>query len=103
MSLLSKLFGKSEPQAPVLEVYKDFRIFPEPIKDGTQFRISARIEKTVEDGVKSHHMIRADTVGSAEKADDASVAKVKVLIDKLSLIHVNLTEILFFRPFEAVV
>lgn len=82
MSLLSKLFGKSEPPAPVAEVYKDFRIFAEPMKDGSQFRISARIEKSFGDEVKSHHMIRADTVGSADAAAEASVAKARALIDQ---------------------
>ena len=46
MSLFSRLFGGSggTPE-PEPEVYKDFRIFPEPQADSGGFRIAGRIEK----------------------------------------------------------
>ena len=63
MSLLSRLFGGPTPQAPESEpeIYKDFRIFAEPIKEGGGFRVAARIEKETDGRVRSHHMVRADT------------------------------------------
>ena len=48
MNLLSRLFGKSTPTAPAAVaavLHKDFRIYPQPIKEGGVFRIAARIEK----------------------------------------------------------
>ena len=47
MSLLSRLFGGSATPKPELkpEIYKDFRIFADPAKEGSRFRITARIEK----------------------------------------------------------
>ena len=85
-SFLSRLFGKSEPAAakgaePIL--HNDFRIFPDPIKEGAVFRIAARVEKTIDGTVKTHHLIRADTRSSAEEATDASIAKAKQAIDQL--------------------
>ena len=85
-SFLSRLFGKSAPAAPpVVEpvVHNDFRIFPDPIKEGIGFRIAARIEKTFGDEVKTHQLIRADTRASLDEASEASVAKAKQAIDQL--------------------
>jgi hypothetical protein len=85
-SFLSRLFGKTAPKTastadPVL--HNDFRIFPAPIKDGSVFRIAARIEKTIDGEVKIHQLIRADTRNSVEEATEASVAKAKQAIDQL--------------------
>ena len=79
MSLLSKLFGKSEPKAPESVEHEGFKITPEPMRDGSQFRLSALIEK---DG-KTHHLIRADTLASAEAANEAAIAKAKQVIDQM--------------------
>lgn len=78
MSLLSKLFGKSAPKTPDPVTYEGFTITPQPMPEGHVFRLSALIEK---DG-KSHHLIRADTLPSAEAANEAAIEKAKQVIDQ---------------------
>ncbi len=83
MSLFSKLFGGGGAKpAKEPEVYKDFRIFPEPQSGAGGFRIAARIEKEVGGETKTHHLLRADTVQSAEEAETFSIRKAKQLIDE---------------------
>ncbi len=82
MSFLKKLFGlgaapKSEP-----EIYRDYRIFPEPINEGSSFRVAARIEKEIDGDIKNHQMIRADTYATQDMALDATLTKAKQLIDQ---------------------
>ena len=85
MSLFSKLFGGSggggAKPAEAVE-YQGCKIFPEPIAEGGQHRIAARIEKEIDGETKSHYLIRADTLMDAEAAVEASVTKAKVLIDQ---------------------
>ena len=84
MSLLKKLFGgSSAPKEPQAELYEGFRIRPEPIQDSGGFRIAARIEKDVNGELKTHHLIRADVLHTAEQAAEASVLKAKALIDQM--------------------
>ncbi|MEM9032842.1 MAG: HlyU family transcriptional regulator [Pseudomonadota bacterium] len=83
MSLFSKLFGGGGSSEPEPVMHEGFAIFAEPAKDGSGYRIAARIEKEVGGAVKSHMLIRADTVGSLDEAVDASVAKAKRVIDEL--------------------
>lgn len=83
MSLLSRLFGKPEPKAPEAILHKDYRIFPEPVKDGATYRIAARIEKDIGGHTKTHHLIRADTRNTLDEANEASVLKAKQAIDQL--------------------
>ncbi len=83
MNFLRRLFGKSDPAAPQAILHKDFRIYPEPIKEGASFRIAARVEKDVDGAVKVHQLIRADTRTSHDEAVEASVAKAKQAIDQL--------------------
>jgi hypothetical protein len=86
MNFLSRLFGKSEPKAakaPEPILYKDCRIFAQPIKDGGVFRIAARIEKDFGAETKTHNLIRADTRTSLDEAVDASADKAKQAIDQL--------------------
>lgn len=75
----SRIFGGggSAPAAEPVS-YKDFAIHPEPIREGDQYRISARIEK---DG-KEHKLIRADTISDHAQAVDASIGKAKQMIDE---------------------
>ncbi|MGV6847709.1 MAG: HlyU family transcriptional regulator [Marinibacterium sp.] len=93
MSILSKLFGgarggsgadngagETSPAAP--QMHDGFSIHPDPIRDGNQWRISARIEKEVGGTIQRHHMVRADTLQSHEAAAEASLAKAKMLIDQ---------------------
>lgn len=86
-SFLSRLFGKSTPPEPAKNaepiLHNDFRIFPDPIKEGSVYRIAARIEKTVEGQVKTHQLIRADTRSTMDEATEASVAKARQAIDQL--------------------
>lgn len=84
MSWLSRIFGgsgavKSEPEAVE---YKGFSIYPEPISEGGNFRISARIEKTVDGAEKVHQLIRSDTLNGLEVAVEASIGKAKQMIDE---------------------
>jgi hypothetical protein len=83
MSLLSRLFGGGGPKpAKEPEVHKDFRIYPEPQSGAGGFRLAARIEKEIGGETKVHHMIRADTIQSAEEAEAFSIRKAKQLIDE---------------------
>ena len=83
MNFLSRLFGKSEPAAPTAILHKDFRIFPQPIKDGAAFRIAARVEKDIGGEVRVHQLIRADTRATLDEATEASTMKAKQAIDQL--------------------
>ncbi|MBC7740097.1 MAG: hypothetical protein H7245_23440 [Candidatus Saccharibacteria bacterium] len=85
MNLLSRLFGKPSASAkpPEVILHDDFRIFPEPIKEGAVFRIAARIEKDFGAGVRTHNLIRADTCSSADEARESSIQKAKQAIDQL--------------------
>lgn len=78
MSLLSKLFGKSQPKVTEGIAYKDYTITPQPMPAEGAFRLSAIIEK---DG-KTHHLIRADTLASEEAANEAAIEKAKQVIDQ---------------------
>ena len=84
MSILSRLFGggKGSVSEPAAEEYDGFRIFAEPMKDGSKFRIAARIERDVGGETKVHQLIRADTLESHEAAVTASSAKAKQVIDE---------------------
>jgi hypothetical protein len=86
MNFLSRLFGKSEPRAakaPEAILYKDCRIFPQPIQEGGVFRIAARIEKDFGGEIKTHNLIRADTRTSMDEAVGASADKARMAIDQL--------------------
>ena len=83
MGWLSKLFGGGAESAPAekpgtSEEYKGFKVTPKPIREGSQYRISARIEK---DG-RVHELIRADTVGSLDDATAMSLGKARQVIDE---------------------
>ena len=80
MPFWSRLFGSSSPDpAPAKgEEYKGFRITPTPIREGGQYRVSARIEK----GERTHTLIRADTMASPDEATAISLAKARQVIDE---------------------
>ncbi len=86
MSIFSRLFGGSGGGAskPASEPvsYEGFAIFPEPIAEGGQHRVAARIEKDIDGETKVHRLIRADTISDHQAAVDASTAKAKQLIDE---------------------
>ena len=83
MSLLSRLFGKTEPKAPEPVLYKEFRIFPGPIREAAGHRVAARIEKGFPGGGKVHQMGRADTLGALDGATALSLSKAKSAVDQL--------------------
>lgn len=78
MKFLSKLFAKPPAPAPEPVTHNGFTITPKPMPEGSQFRLSALVEK---DG-KTHHLIRADVLGSEGAANEAAIAKAKQLIDQ---------------------
>jgi hypothetical protein len=83
MAWFSKLFGGKSAEAAAAtpgasEEYKGFKVTPKPIREGSQYRIAARIEK---DG-RVHELIRADTVGSPDEAISLSLGKARQVIDE---------------------
>ncbi len=83
MNLISRLFSKPVAKTPDPILHKDCRIFPQPVKDGAGYRVSARIEKDFGPTVKTHTLIRADTCMSLEEATETSTAKARQAIDQL--------------------
>lgn len=83
MSLLKRLFGGSDSPEPEPELYNGFAITPTPIAEGNVYRISAKIEKEIEGEIKTHTLIRADTIGGLEAATEASLDKARQVIDSL--------------------
>ncbi len=86
MSFLKKLFGggggsNTPPSAPA-ETHKGYTIYAEPVKDGGSWRIGARIEKEIDGEVKSHFMMRADTLQDFDTAAKASMDKARMLVDQ---------------------
>lgn len=85
MSLLSRLFGGGGgPAKPrhAVETYKDFTITPDPMREGSRFRIRAHVAKDIGGETKSHTLIRADTLEDEQSAVTASVGKARQLIDE---------------------
>ncbi|MCL3881167.1 HlyU family transcriptional regulator [Marivita sp. GX14005] len=85
MSLLKRLFGSRDGATPTTapaEEHKGFTIHPDPINEGGRWRIGARIEKETGGEIKTHRMIRADTLESRAAAVDASLGKARMLIDQ---------------------
>ncbi|PSL20019.1 HlyU family transcriptional regulator [Shimia abyssi] len=87
MSFLKKLFGGTggggeSAQAAEPVDYKGFAIYPEPIKEGGVFRVSARIEKNIDGELRSQRLVRADTVNVKDDAMQAGVTKSKQVIDE---------------------
>jgi len=85
MSFLKKLFGGGQPQAAQGVDHAGFTIFAQPQRDGSVYRIAARIERDVDGTTKTHQMIRADTLQDESDAKAASVAKAKQIIDEQGL------------------
>ncbi|MCT8160485.1 HlyU family transcriptional regulator [Pseudoruegeria sp. SHC-113] len=82
MSLFSKLFsGGAKPEAKPVE-HKGFDIFPDLKAEGGKYRLSARIEKTIDGQRKSATVIRADVFDNREQAESVSIAKAKQVIDE---------------------
>ncbi|MCV2873605.1 HlyU family transcriptional regulator [Defluviimonas sp. WL0050] len=84
MSWLSRLFSGSNGDEPKPEPvdHNGFHIFVDPIKESAGFRVAARIEKEIGGEVRTHRMVRADTVATAEAAAEMTLRKAKSLIDQ---------------------
>lgn len=84
MSFFKKLFGGGDAAKPDAkpEEYEGFKIFATPIREGTKWRVSARIEKEVAGAVKVHELIRADTLDGEDAAIEASIRKARQVIDE---------------------
>lgn len=87
MSILSRLFGgkgggSAETSAePVL--HEGYRIFAEPVKEASGWRLNARIEKEIAGETKVHQLIRADTFDGKDAAIEATIAKAHQVIDQM--------------------
>ena len=87
MSILSRLFGggggggKAAPEAEP-EMHEGFRIYADPMKEGSRWRVAARIEKEVGGETKTHRLIRADVLDDREAAVAASLGKARQVIDE---------------------
>ena len=86
MSILSRLFGGGsqkdpEPQQEP-ELYKGYDINAEPVRDGTHWRVAARIEREVDGELRVHHMVRADVIADREVAAAQSIRKARQMIDE---------------------
>ncbi len=62
--------------------YKGYTIRPASRRQGSQWLTVGVISKTVDEDVKEHHFIRADTYGTKQDADACSVLKAKQIIDE---------------------
>ncbi|WP_299368354.1 HlyU family transcriptional regulator [uncultured Tateyamaria sp.] len=82
MSFLKKLFGGGATETQKSEAYDGFAITPTPQREGTQYRIGARIEKEIGGQVHTHNLVRADTMADQDEAAAASIAKAKQMIDE---------------------
>ena len=78
MALFSRLFGGGSEPPPEPETYKGFAITPTPVKEGSRYRLSAKIEK---DGA-IQEIVRADVFEDLETANDISIRKAKQVIDE---------------------
>jgi hypothetical protein len=53
------------------------------MKEPDGYRLAARVEKEIGDEVKSHRLIRADVLHTADQAAEAAVGKAKSMIDQM--------------------
>lgn len=89
--MLKKLFGglfggsTTQPAAPTSEPveYRGYLIYPEPQREGSQFRLAGRIVKPQGDDALAHPFIRADLVPTQTLAEELMLDKAKRLIDQL--------------------
>lgn len=87
MSILSRLFGGKGGDTAKTSVepivHEGYRIFAEPVKEASGWRLNARIEKEIGGETKVHHLIRADTFDSKETAIEVTLTKAQQVIDQM--------------------
>lgn len=74
--------GAKAPAEARPESYKGFDIIAEPKRQGSGWVTAGIIRKTVEDELKEHRFVRADTHSSREDADAFSIRKAQQIIDE---------------------
>ena len=83
--LWSRLFGGAKAVAETAEHpsvdYKGFRIRPSPYRANGQYQ-TAGIIQTLEEPVREHRFVRAETHPSAEAAANFAIVKAKQIIDE---------------------
>jgi hypothetical protein len=82
--LLSRLFGKAEPPAPVEQPsveYKGYRITPSPYPSNGQYQ-TAGVIRSLAEPAREHRFIRAETHPSIDSAASFAVIKAKQIIDE---------------------
>ena len=83
--LFRALFGSTSAEATSSTTvepieHEGFLIYPEPQREGGQYRVAGRICKSIDGELKSHHFIRSDLCGSREQANELMVDKAKNFI-----------------------
>ncbi|QLF70263.1 transcriptional activator HlyU [Peteryoungia desertarenae] len=71
-------------QAPLADpqTYKDCTIHALPQREGSQYRLAGRIEKTIDGEVLERNFIRADVFTSLDDALDCTFRKARQIIDQ---------------------
>ena len=87
MSFLKRIFGggsagPAADRAVAEETYEGHRIEATPMKEGSQWRLCARLTKTIGDDARTHQLIRADLFQSETDAATAAIAKARQVIDE---------------------
>lgn len=90
-SFISKILGAlsgassdkpaSGPSAPA-QTHGDCTIHATPIREGNQFRLAGRIEKTVNGETLTRNFIRADIFPGSDDALEATFRKARQIIDQ---------------------
>lgn len=88
-SFFSRLFGRNsgDPTPPAKvqeesEAYNDLLLVATPIKEGSQYRLSGRIEKHDGDRLLSRRFIRADLFTSQDDTVAAAFRKARQIVDQ---------------------
>jgi hypothetical protein len=87
-SIFSMFSGGAKPAdtaagvAAEPQLYGDCTIYAEPQKEGGQYRLAGRIEKTVGEDVLVRNFIRADMFSSSDDAIECTVRKAQQIIDQ---------------------
>jgi hypothetical protein len=75
--------GADEAAEAAAVEYRDYRIIPQPLRQGGQFLTAGTIVKDFPEGRREHRFVRADTHASEEEARRFMVQKAQRLIDEV--------------------
>ncbi|RJX75478.1 transcriptional regulator [Vibrio sinensis] len=88
MGLFSRLFGTKSKESTTQCIepieYKGFLIYPEALSESGQYRIAGRIERLINDELKSHRFIRSDVLSNEQDANDFMLKKAQLYIDQMN-------------------